>query len=147
MMLVLIGVLAGVLLMRAIDSRTDRQLISSGSPYEELAAYSRAVVDGDMVFVSGTVGLDPASGEIPEGAEAQARVAFQVIETALAEAGASLDDVVRTRICLTEPQALDGLVVVLKEKFETIRPANMTTLCDLLVPGALLEIEVTAKRQ
>ena len=68
-----------------------RQTISSGSPMEEIAAYSRAVIDGGFVFVSGTVGVDPETRELPDDFTAQARNAFLIIERALDQAGASLD--------------------------------------------------------
>jgi enamine deaminase RidA (YjgF/YER057c/UK114 family) len=123
-----------------------RRTISSGSRFEELARYSRAVVDGDLVVVSGTIGADPVSGEMPESAEAQARNCFAIMEAALAEAGASLEDVIRCGVFLTAADHLQDVVRVLAEKFDRIRPANTTVICKLPVPGAKVEIEVLARR-
>ena len=79
-----------------------RRLISSGSPFEAAAGYSRAVIDGDWVFVAGTTGFDYAQMTIAEDPAEQARQAFRNIEKALAEAGASLADVVRVRYYLPD---------------------------------------------
>ena len=123
-----------------------RQIISSGSRFEELARYSRAVVDGDWVIVSGTVGPDPDSGEMPDSAEQQARNCFAVIEKVLQEAGASLGDVVRCGVYLAAADHLQDIVRVLAEKFDNVRPANTTLICQIPVPGAKVEIEVLAKK-
>jgi enamine deaminase RidA (YjgF/YER057c/UK114 family) len=122
-----------------------RRLISSGSRFEELARYSRAVVDGDLVAVSGTVGPDAQSGRFPESVEAQARNSFVTIESALGQAGASLADVVHCRVFVTGAEHVQDVVRVLAEKFDRIRPANTTVICQLAVPGAKVEIEVLAK--
>lgn len=122
-----------------------RRLISSGSKFEELARYSRAVVDGEWVFVSGTIGTEPGSSDLPPSAEAQARNAFRIIEQALADAGASLDDVVQCRVYVTEREYVPEIVKVLAEKFDRVRPANTTTICQLPPPAAKVEIEVTAR--
>ena len=124
-----------------------RRTIKSGSRFEELARYSRAVVDGDWVVVSGTVGPDPESGTMPESAEEQARNCFATIEKALQEAGASLRDVMRCGVYITATEHLQDVVSVLAEKFDRIRPANTTLICQIPVPGAKVEIEVLAKLQ
>jgi reactive intermediate/imine deaminase len=124
-----------------------RTLIGFGTRTEELAAYSRAVVDGDWLFVSGTIGLDPDTGALPETAQAQAQNAFATIEAALAHAGATLEDVVRTRVYLTRKEDLADVAAVLKQHFDAIRPANTTIICQLPVDGAKVEIEVTARRR
>lgn len=124
-----------------------RERISSGSPFEELAGYSRAVVDGDWVHVSGTVGMDPETKTLPPGALEQAENIFRIIEDTLARAGASLEDVVRNRVFITDAAHLDDVVKVLGKKFGSIRPANTTLICQIPVPGAKVEIEVTAHRQ
>ena len=124
-----------------------RRTIKSGSRFEELARYSRAVVDGDWVVVSGTVGPDPESGTMPESAEEQARNCFATIEKALQEAGASLRDVMRCGVYITATEHLQDVVSVLTEKFDRIRPANTTLICQIPVPGAKVEIEVLAKLQ
>lgn len=122
-----------------------RKLISSGSPFEELAGYSRAVVDGDLITVSGTVGPDPRTGEMPASAEEQARNSFAVIEATLQQAGSSLDDVIHCRVFITAMDYVQDVVRVLKEKFEQVRPANTTVICQLPAPGAKVEIEVLAR--
>lgn len=122
-----------------------RILISSGSRWEELAGYSRAVVDGSWVFVSGTVGAKP-DGTLPRGARAQAERAFEIIEAALGQAKASLADVVRVHVYLARAADLNPVAAVLKAKLGEARPANTTVCTPLVVPGALVEIEVTARK-
>jgi enamine deaminase RidA (YjgF/YER057c/UK114 family) len=122
-----------------------RRTIKSGSRFEELARYSRAVVDGDWVVVSGTTGPDPVSGNMPDSAEEQARNCFATIEKALQEAGASLGDVMRCGVYITASEHLQDVVRVLAEKFDHVRPANTTLICQIPVPGAKVEIEVLAK--
>jgi len=124
-----------------------RKLISSGSRFEDLARYSRAVVEDEWIFVSGTVGADPADGSIPPSVEQQARNSFAHIERALREGGATLSDVYRCRVYATDLEAMPEIVKVLAEKFADIRPANTTILCQLPVTGARVEIEVSARRR
>ena len=124
-----------------------RRLISSGSPFEAEAGYSRAVVDGEWVFVAGTTGFDYARMTIAEDPAEQARQAFRNIETALAEAGASLADVVRVRYYVPNPTDWPLIVPVLGEIFGTIRPAATALFCGLVDPRMKIEIEVTAKAQ
>ncbi|MDM0080685.1 RidA family protein [Variovorax sp. J31P179] len=122
-------------------------IIQSGSRWEELAGYSRAVVDGDWIFVSGTVGQDFASGEFPDTAERQCELALDTIEGALAQAQASLADVVRVRVYVPDRADVIAVSGVLKRRLGDNRPAN-TTLCSALaVEGAKVEIEVTARRR
>ena len=123
-----------------------RTHIFSGSIYEELAGYARAVVVGDRIFVSGTVGVDFATGAIPEGAEDQARQALDTIERALAEAGSGLNDVVRVRVYVPDPGDVVAVSGVLKERCGAARPANTTVCAPLAVPDAKVEIEVDAIR-
>ncbi|MEX1146744.1 MAG: RidA family protein [Sphingomonadales bacterium] len=123
-----------------------RQKISSGSPFEEKAGYSRAVVDGDWIYVSGTVGVDPDTKQLPDSALDQAYNIFRIIEDTLGQAGATLEDVVRNRVFVTDMAHLGDVVQVLGEKFGAIRPANTTLICQIPVPGAKVEIEVTARR-
>jgi enamine deaminase RidA (YjgF/YER057c/UK114 family) len=124
-----------------------RQFIDSGSPWEALAGYSRAVVDGDWVFVSGTVGADFATGEFPPTAEAQGDRALDIIAAALAEAGASLDDVVRVHVYVADRADVPAVSQVLKRRMAPNRPANTTVCCALAVAEAKVEIEVTALRR
>ncbi|WP_417307422.1 RidA family protein [Devosia sp.] len=121
------------------------QHISSGSPFEASIGYSRAVVDGDMVYVSGTTGYDYAIMVMPEDATAQARNAFATIEKALAEAGASLADVLRVRYYIIHMDHYEALCAVAGEVFADIRPAATMVVCGLTTPEMKLEIEVTAR--
>ena len=119
--------------------------ISSGSPFESRIGYSRAVVDGDMVYVSGTTGYDYKNMTMPADAAAQARNALGTIDAALKQAGSSLTDVVRVRYYLADMAYYDALVAVAGEFFGEIRPAATMVVCGLTMPEMKLEIEVTAR--
>ncbi|MGC2414510.1 MAG: RidA family protein [Stellaceae bacterium] len=123
-----------------------RRLISSGSPYEAAFGYSRAVVDGEFVFVAGTTGFDYAAMTISDDPVEQARQALRNIAAALTEAGASLDDVVRARYYLPEAADWPRIGPVLGEVFGAIRPAATALICGLIDPRMKIEIEVTARR-
>ena len=126
--------------------RPPRTHVFSGSRYEELAGYARAVVVGDRIFVSGTVGIEFATGAMPDGAEDQASRALDTIERALAEAGSDLGDVVRVRVYVPDPGDVVAVSGVLKARCGAARPANTTVCAPLAVPGARVEIEVDAIR-
>ncbi len=119
--------------------------ISSGSPFESRIGYSRAVVDGDMVYVSGTTGYDYATMVMPDDAAAQARNAFATIARALGEAGATMADVLRVRYYITDMAHYEPLVAVAGAVFAQIRPAATMVVCGLTAPEMKLEIEVTAR--
>jgi enamine deaminase RidA (YjgF/YER057c/UK114 family) len=119
--------------------------ISSGSPFEAKIGYSRAVVDGDIIYVSGTTGYDYKTMKMPEDATTQARNALDTITDALEEAGSSIKDVVRVRYYITEMAHYDALVAVAGEVFGDIRPAATMLVCGLTTPEMKLEIEVTAR--
>jgi enamine deaminase RidA (YjgF/YER057c/UK114 family) len=122
----------------------ERQHISSDSPFEPTIGFSRAVRVGDRVVVSGT-GPVVTGGRCPETAEAQARRCFEIIEAALAEAGASLDDVVRTRMYLTSAHDGDAVGTVHGELLGHVRPAaTMVVVAGLLDPAWKVEIEAEA---
>jgi enamine deaminase RidA (YjgF/YER057c/UK114 family) len=123
-----------------------RRLISSGSPFEAEAGYSRAVVDGDWIFVAGTTGFDYAAMTIAEDPAEQARQAFRNISTALGEAGAKLSDIVRVRYYIPDLADWPVIVPVLGEVFGSIRPAATALVCGLVDPRMKIEIEVTARR-
>ena len=123
-----------------------RRLISSGSSFEAETGYSRAVVDGDWIFVAGTTGFDYARMTIADEPAEQARQAFRNIETALAEAGATLADVVRVRYYIPDAADWPVIVPVLDEVFGAIRPAATALICGLVDPRMKIEIEVTARR-
>lgn len=122
-----------------------RRFINSGSPYEELAGYSRAVVDGDWVFVSGTLGQDFKTGLFAIGAEAQAEQALDTIEAALAEVPARLRDVVRVRVYVPDRSDVIAVSGVIKRRLGEARATNTTVCCPLAVAEARVEIEVTAR--
>ena len=123
-----------------------RRLISSGSRFEAEAGYSRAVVDGEWIFVAGTTGFDYALMTIPENPAEQARQAFRNIEQALGEAGASLADVVRVRYYVPNAADWPAILPVLGEAFGAVRPAATALICGLVDPRMKVEIEVTARR-
>lgn len=122
-----------------------RRLISSGSSLERTAGYSRAVVDGDLVFVSGCTGLDYSTDTLAEGAEAQTRQTFRNIEWALGEAGCTLQDVVRATYYVTDRADVPDILKVCGEHFRDIRPASTLLVCGLVRPEMKVEIEVTAR--
>ena len=124
-----------------------RTLISSGSPFEHDIAYSRAVVQGDWVFVSGTTGFDYATMTIAEGVAEQAEQCLRNIEAALAQAGASLRDVVRVTYVLPDGEDFRECWPVLRKYLGDVRPAAMMISAKLLDPRMRIEIEMTALRQ
>lgn len=124
-----------------------RRFVSTGSRWEELAGYSRAVVDGPDIFVSGTVGADFATGTFPEGAAAQAEKALDTIAWALGEAGADLGDIVRVRVYVPDRTDVEAVSRVLARRIGHARAANTTICAALPVEAAKVEIEVTARRR
>ena len=125
---------------------TNRQNISSGAPWESKFGYSRAVRIGSTIHVAGTTASDEQGDVIGKGDIAvQTRVIFQKIEKALHEAGASLDDVVRTRMFVTDIRQWEAIAEVHGEFFADIRPvATMVEVTGLIDPEMLIEIEVEA---
>jgi enamine deaminase RidA (YjgF/YER057c/UK114 family) len=124
-----------------------RRLISSGSTFEQEIGYSRAVVDGDWIFVSGTTGFDYRSMTISDNLTEQTEQCFRNIEMALAEAGASLRDVVRVTYVLPNAAEFPECWPVLRKYFGEVRPAAMMISAGLSDPRMRIEIEVTARRQ
>jgi enamine deaminase RidA (YjgF/YER057c/UK114 family) len=123
-----------------------RSLISSGSSFEKSIGYSRAVVDGDWVFVSGTTGFDYETMTISDDPVSQARRAFDNIAKALERAGSSLRDVVRVRYILPRAEDWSLITPVLAEHFADVRPAATAIIAGLVDPRMRIEIEVTARR-
>jgi enamine deaminase RidA (YjgF/YER057c/UK114 family) len=119
--------------------------ISSGSPFEARIGYSRAVVDGDMIYVSGTTGYDYNTMTMPEDPREQARNAFATIAGALESAGSSLRDIVRVRYYLTDLSHYEALVDVAGQVLADVRPAATMLVCGLTMPEMKLEIEATAR--
>ena len=124
-----------------------RRLISTGSPFEKSAGYSRAVVEGDWCFVSGTTGYDYATMGMPEDVEAQTRNCLATIDAALAEAGFDMADIVRTNYYIVDPAFAERIFPILGEAFGQIRPAATMIVCGLNRPEMKIEIEVTALRR
>jgi enamine deaminase RidA (YjgF/YER057c/UK114 family) len=125
-----------------------RRLISTGSPFEKTAGYSRAVVDGEFCFVAGTTGYDYATMTMPDGVTSQSRNCFKTIEAALKEAGFALADIVRATYYLTDVKDADAHFAVCGEFLGEIRPAaTLLVVSALLKPEMKVEIEVTAKRR
>ncbi len=126
-------------------SGTKRQLVSSGSPYESIVGFSRAVRVGNIVFVSGTTAASGGKPVAIGNPEAQTRAIFETIEAALKDTGASLKDVVRTRVYLVDIAHFEAMAKVHGEVFGDIRPANTTLQVSSFVsPDWLVEIEVDA---
>ena len=123
-----------------------RKLISSGSRFEAEIGYSRAVVDGDWVFVSGTTGFDYATMTISDDVVAQCEQAMRNIDAALKEAGASMADVVRVTYILPRREDFEPCWPVLKKYLGEVRPAATMIQAGLADPRILIEIEVTARR-
>jgi enamine deaminase RidA (YjgF/YER057c/UK114 family) len=121
-----------------------RQLISSGSTFEAQIGYSRAVVVGDWVFVSGTTGFDYATMSISDSLVEQTRQCLENIEEALRKAGADMRDVVRVTYVLPEGGDFEQCWPVLRQYFGDIRPAAMMISAGLADPRMKIEIEVTA---
>jgi enamine deaminase RidA (YjgF/YER057c/UK114 family) len=123
-----------------------RRLITTGSPFETSFGYSRAVVDRDMIFVSGTTGYDYTTMTLPEDAAAQARNIFTTIAQVLSEAGSGLQDVVRAQYFVTDRSYCEPVLAVCGEVFSQIRPAaGIYIVAGLLRPEMKVEIEVTAR--
>lgn len=123
-----------------------RRLISSGSPFEAGIGYSRAVVDGDWIFVSGTTGFDYDTMRISSNVHEQAEQTMKSIKRALAEAGSSLADVVRVRYILPDAADFEPCWPVLRQHFGEVRPAATMIAAGLSDPRMKIEIEVTAHR-
>jgi enamine deaminase RidA (YjgF/YER057c/UK114 family) len=124
-----------------------RQLISSGSNFERDIGYSRAVVDGEWVFVSGTTGFDYPTMTISDGLPEQAEQCLKNIEAALREAGATLSDVVRVTYVLANGAEFPQCWPILRRYFGDIRPAAMMISAGLADPRMKIEIEVTARKR
>jgi enamine deaminase RidA (YjgF/YER057c/UK114 family) len=124
-----------------------RRLISSGSTFERDIGYSRAVVQGEWVFVSGTTGYDYGTMSMPEGVVAQAEQCMKNIEAALREAGSSLADVVRVHYILPDAGEFEACWPVLRKYFGDVRPAATMICAGLANEHMRIEIEVTALRR
>ena len=125
-----------------------RRLISTGSPFEKSAGYSRAVVDGDFCFVAGTTGYDYATMMLPADVTAQTQNCFKTIGAALEEAGFAMADIVRATYYITDRADADQVFAVTGAHLGDIRPAaTILVVASLYKPEMKIEIEVTAKRR
>jgi len=123
-----------------------RERISSGSPFEEQIGYSRAVVDGDWVFVAGTTGYDYETMVLADDVTAQCEQTFKNIEQALMKAGASMADVVRVTYILDDREGWPDCWPITRKYLGDVRPAATMIVAGLLDPSIKIEIEVTAKK-
>jgi enamine deaminase RidA (YjgF/YER057c/UK114 family) len=125
-----------------------RHLISTGSPFEKTGGFSRAVVDGDFAFVSGTTGYDYAAMTMPADVTSQARNCFKTIAGALKDGGFAMADIVRATYYITDAKDADALFAVCGENLGDIRPAaTLLVVAGLYKPEMKVEIEITAKRR
>lgn len=125
----------------------ERRLIDSGSSFEREIGYSRAVVVGDWIFVSGTTGFDYESMTIADSLPEQTEQCLRNVESALARAGATLRDVVRVTYVLPRADDFPRCWPILRKHFGEVRPAAMMISAGLADPRMLIEIEVTACRR
>lgn len=123
-----------------------RRLISTGSPFEDRFAYSRAVVQGDWCFCAGTTGFDYDTMTMPDDPADQTRNIFETIKKVLTEAGFAMEDIVRIQVTVTDPEHWNASDTVVQEYLGHIRPANTTVVGDLVAPSMKIEIEATAYR-
>jgi enamine deaminase RidA (YjgF/YER057c/UK114 family) len=126
---------------------TDRRLISTGSPFEKAAGYSRAVVQGNWCFVAGTTGYDYATMTMPDDVGEQAKNCLATIGKALADAGFAMEDLVRVHYHVTDATFADAVFAVTGKAFGEIRPAATMTICGLIRPEMKIEIEATALKR
>lgn len=124
-----------------------RQLISAGSTFEKEIGYSRAVVDGRWVFVSGTTGFDYSTMAISNSVSEQTEQCLKNIEAALHQAGSSLSDVVRVTYVLPTADDFPECWPILRRAFGEVRPAAMMISAGLSDPRMRIEIEVTARKR
>lgn len=124
-----------------------KRLISSGSTFEEQIGYSRAVVVGDWVFVSGTTGFDYKTMSISESLVQQTEQCLKNIQSALQQADSSLKDVVRVTYVLPDGAEFEQCWPVLRKYFGEVRPAAMMISAGLADPRMKIEIEVTALKR
>ena len=125
-----------------------RRLISTGSPFEKTAGYSRAVIDGDFAFVAGTTGYDYTTMTMPADVTSQARNCFKTIEETLQGAGFAMADIVRAAYYVTDAKDADTVLAVCGDVLGDIRPAaTILVVVGLYKPEMKVEIEVTAKRR
>jgi len=125
-----------------------RQLISTGNKWEEILGYSRAVVDGDWLFLAGTGGFEPGTGNVAECVLDQTRQCLKNAAASLVQADFSFDDTVRIVVYLVDMSDFERVAPIFGETFKTTRPANTTVASPALIdPRLKVEIEITAKKR
>lgn len=124
-----------------------RRAITTGSRFEILAGYSRAIVDGEWIFVSGTAGYDFSNNTISDDPAEQTRQSLKTIADALTKADASLKDIVRVRVYVSDREHVMPVSKVLGETFSEPRPTNTTIVCGFAMPEMKVELEVTALKR
>lgn len=124
-----------------------RRQISSGSKFEAEIGYSRAIVDGDMIWVSGTTGFNYETMTISEDVAEQADQTFRNIKAAMEKAGFGLEDVVRAVYIFPRAEDFEPCWPVFRKYFGEIRPASTALIANLIDPRMKIEIEVTAKKR
>jgi enamine deaminase RidA (YjgF/YER057c/UK114 family) len=122
----------------------ERRAIAGTSPYEAVMGYCRALVVDNHVYVAGTAPIPPDGSRPPEGSYEQTKLCFEIIRRALEAAGATLANVVRTRVFITDPAHFDGMARAHGELFSEIRPVNTTVVTSLMDPAWTVEVEVDA---
>ena len=120
--------------------------ISSGSTYEELAGYSRAVIDGNMIYVSGTTGMDYTTMTLSSDVAEQTHQTFRNIQAVLEQVDSSLDDVLRVQYTITDASYFEQVAPIWGEYFNKARPAATCVVAGLINPDMKIEIEVTARK-
>lgn len=124
----------------------NRRLISTGSPFEKSFGYSRAVVDGDLVFISGTTGYDYKTMIMPEDPAEQTRNIFKTVDAVLKEAGSSMQKILRAQYFVTDRAYCEPVLAVCGDVLGEIRPAGgIYIVAGLLRPEMKVEIEITAR--
>jgi enamine deaminase RidA (YjgF/YER057c/UK114 family) len=122
----------------------ERRLIEGTSPFEPIVGFSRAVVAGDRIYVSGTAPIPVDGSPPPEGAYEQAQLCLTLIGTALERAGAGFSNVVRTRIYISDRSHWEGAARAHREAFGEVRPASTMVVAELVDPAFLVEIDAEA---
>lgn len=131
----------------AATAAPSRLLISSGSAYEAKWGYSRAVADGDLVFISGTTGFDYATMTISPDPAEQTRRCFRTLEKVLKEAGSSKAGILQARYYVPNPADWEACGAALGEILGDVRPAATVVVCGLIDPRMKIEIEIVARRK
>ena len=126
---------------------TERRFLTSGSSFEKAVGYSRAVVDGDWLFVAGTTGFDYATGAISDDPALQAEQIFRTLRAILSEAGFNFADIVRLNIICIDVDVWEAVIPILGRHLPAARPAATAIIAGLVDPRMKVEIEITAHRR